>query len=215
MLRWRFTTDCHGAHEERPRAPEHHRRGQARARPQLCRCAGRRWPSGSPGIIAPMARAKSGTVSAALTRSVAACRRARGRRPPSATGVRGSSAMPQIGQLPGPGARSRGASGRSRSRRRRRARWPRAVRGPDSVQARIRTAPSIWLSKSGRCARHARCGGLPRGRSTCHTPGRLRGLPPTVELADARARAGPRCAPGIAGLRGAVGRTKRGPPPPI
>ena len=106
------------AHEERPAAPEHDRRRERELRARrshLGREPGGR--SGSPGIISPIARTerRRGERHRA-PRTAASCRRAPGSAPRRASPPRGSSAMPQIGQVAGPVAHDlRDASGRSTS----------------------------------------------------------------------------------------------------
>ena len=89
------------AHEERPAGPEHDRRRQQRAG-SSSRSAGRcRWLR--PGQMpAHLQRDHRHASAPGRSRTGASCRRARGSGPVSAVASTGSSAMPQIGQEPGP-----------------------------------------------------------------------------------------------------------------
>jgi hypothetical protein len=99
MFRLRFSTDCHP--RTKKGQPPHSTTGVARANSSHCSGCGAMNLATPPGASsAVMARMKSGSASAAPTRK---------RRDMSASsafssdaaGVRDSSAMPQIGQLPG------------------------------------------------------------------------------------------------------------------
>ena len=88
------------AHEERPAAPEDDRGGEQELDASSSR-GGTACAMGLPGSISPIATASSGAVSNALQRKRRAMSTSSGFSGSCAETVRGSSAMPQMGQSPG------------------------------------------------------------------------------------------------------------------
>ena len=101
MLRLRVTQRLPAAHEERPAGPQHHRRREARTEASSTAsarssCARRR---DAPPISSTNDRQRQRE---RRSRTAASCRRVRDWGRLSAVAISGSSAMPQIGQEPGP-----------------------------------------------------------------------------------------------------------------
>jgi hypothetical protein len=100
MLGDRLMIDCQK--RTKKGQPPHSTTGEARTSSIKLRApCGRRRPIGSPGMRWPMAIASRGTVSIALTRKRRVMSASSGFAGSSAVIVRGSSAIPQIGQAPG------------------------------------------------------------------------------------------------------------------
>ena len=96
------------AHEERRTRPQHHRRGKHQRDPvrpwRWHRCIRPRWP--------PISITNTGNGQRpARSRIAGSCRSVRDRGASSSETCSGSSAMPQIGQLPGPTCRTSGCIG--------------------------------------------------------------------------------------------------------
>ena len=100
MLRLRVTSDCPAAHEERPARPTTPpvwRRAnciQFDTLGPIEACDAERWP--------PISSTKTGSVSARPIQNRRVMSTSSGLGPVSAVAISGSSAMPQIGQVPGP-----------------------------------------------------------------------------------------------------------------
>ena len=108
MFRLRFFTEATAAGEERPAGPQHDRRAQQQLNPVrgLLRerwWRSKRWP--------PISSAKTGSVSAVPIQKRRVMSRSSGLSPVSPVASTGSSAMPQMGQLPGPIWRTCGCIG--------------------------------------------------------------------------------------------------------
>ena len=98
------------AHEERPAGPQHDGRREHEAAASSNSC----WPSSMcrSARCPPISSTTTGSGERrGRSRSAASCRRARGSGPSSAVDQSGSSAMPQIGQEPGPTWRISGCIG--------------------------------------------------------------------------------------------------------
>ena len=167
--------------EERPPGPEHHRRGQQQLQPV------RR--------LLPEEHVQVGEMAAHLEHehrqrqrqpdpeAAGSCRRARGSGRLSAVTSSGSSAMPQIGQLPGPDLPDLGVhrAGVDRVGRGRRCRRP-VAQIPFRVGREFRAAAR--RSRNDRCARHARDGASYAAGSTLipHTGSLARCMAPAAAV---------------------------------
>ena len=100
MLGLRFTNEAHM--RSKNGHPAHRTTGALSSiSAQACTAGGKRWARGLPGRTSDMARAKTGTVRARPTQNRRRMSASSGFSGSSRVTVRGSSAMPQIGQLPG------------------------------------------------------------------------------------------------------------------
>ena len=116
MLLWRLTM------EFQPRSknghPAHNTTGVANTRLiQFVTCMSNRPPKPIPSSMSPIVRTKTGRPSSTATHNRRVMSTSSGFGPSSARTVRGSSAMPQIGQEPGPGLTTSGCMGQVYSTR--------------------------------------------------------------------------------------------------
>jgi len=101
MFELRWTTDCQPRTKKGP--PPHRTTGVARMSCVDSTALAPRLANAAPNSISPMANTTSGTVRPRLTQKRRVMSRSSGWGPSSElSSVSGSSAMPQIGQLPGP-----------------------------------------------------------------------------------------------------------------
>ena len=156
--------------EKRPPAPQNDRCREHELRPRPCRGI-----VASARICSPMTIAVSGTVSAAAPQNRRVILRSSGLAVSPAAGVIGSSAIPQIGQLPARCARSADASGRSTGASPDPTVAP--ERGRAQITRRVGFEPlaASACRKSNRPGRRARRDAGPRpDRLSCRRPDRAR-----------------------------------------
>ena len=99
MLRLRVDQRMPAAHEKRRTRPQHHRRRQRQRNPVRPRCGG---TMASPARWLPISSANTGSVSTSAIQNRRVMSISSGSGASSSETCSGSSAMPQIGQLPGP-----------------------------------------------------------------------------------------------------------------
>ena len=173
MLRRRLTSDCPAALKEGQ--PPHSTAGVASTScTQTARCGGISASSAALAKCSAMAMASSGTDSTTPTQNRRVMSRSSGLPASPAAGVIGSSAMPQIGQLPGSSRTISGCIGQVHSvARSRRAAAADRRSARDSARARRRSARGIWRCRRDTRGRHTRRGAAPwPDRRSCRRPDR-------------------------------------------